>query len=420
MARCSIHVVGLGVDTGALLSEPARQALRAAHTIVGSPRQLELARRLADCARAQLRDLPKLAELKALIDALPAGDVAVLASGDPLYYGIGRWLVGQFDPARLRFYPAVSSIQAVCNRLGLAQQDCEVVSLHGRDVSGLNRVLKQNRNIIVLTDVHSQPRTLAQACIDAGFERSRLHVAEDLGSDRERYREFAVSELVADEDFECSELQVSVIQTRGRGGVLPEFPGIDDRAFATDGASGQGMFTKREVRLAILALLQPGSGDVIWDIGAGCGGVATELSRWNAAVTVYAVEQHPERLACLAENRERFGCNSNLHIVDGRAPQALADLPDPGKVFVGGNDGALDAILESAWQRLPPTGLMVASSVTQPTSARLQAFALSLPAEQVETLQIAVSRGELHGDAIDYQPKLPVTLFRFEKREAAS
>lgn len=415
MAGSNIHVVGLGVDAGVRLSAPAQQALRAAHTIIGSPRQLALGRTLVDCASAQLRDLPKLSELKALIDDLPAGDIAVLASGDPLYYGIGRWLGGHFDSTRLRFYPAVSSIQAVCNRLGLAQQDCQVVSLHGRDVSGLNRVLKQNRTIIVLTDVHSHPRRLAQACIDAGFEDSRLHVAEDLGTDSERCREFAVSELVADDDFECSELQVSVIQTRGRGGVLPEFPGIDDHTFATDADSGQGMFTKREVRLAILALLQPGSGDVIWDVGAGCGGVATELSHWNAAVTVYAVEQHPERLACLAENRERFGCGSNLHIVDGRAPQALADLPDPGKVFVGGNDGELDAILRSSWGRLPTGGLLLASSVTAATFARLQTFALTLTPGQVETLQIAVSRGGHHGDAIDYQPKLPVTLFRFEK-----
>ena len=415
MAATSIHVIGLGVDGGARLSAPAQQALRAAHTIIGSTRQLDLARALDDCDQAQLLELPKLAELKAMIDALPEGDIVILASGDPLYYGIGRWLGGQFDSAGLRFHPAVSSIQAVCNRLGMAQQDCHVVSLHGRDVTGINRVLKQNRNIVVLTDRHSHPRALAQACIDAGFEQSQLWVAEDLGSSRERYRQFAVTELVADRDFECSDLQVSVIMTRGSGGVLPEFPGIADRAFASDGASGQGMFTKREVRLAILALLQPASGDRIWDIGAGCGGVATELSHWNDRVAVYAVEQHPQRLACLAENRRRFGCAANLHIVEGRAPQVLADMPAPDKVFIGGNDGELDAILAFVWQQLPAAGLLVVSSVTESTSARLQAFARSLLPQQVESLQLAVSRGEQRGDELEYQPKLPVTLFKFEK-----
>jgi precorrin-6Y C5,15-methyltransferase (decarboxylating) len=311
-------------------------------------------------------------------------------------------------------------VQAVCNRLGLALQDCQVISLHGRELAGLRRVLKRNRDIIVLTDRHSHPRALAQACLDAAFDESRIHVGEDLGSATERYREFAATELAADGAFECSALNVCVIRARGRGGVLPEFPGIDDRAFATDGARGQGMFTKREVRLAILALLQPGGADVIWDIGAGCGGVASELAHWNERVSVYAVEQHPERLACLVENRRRFGCVSNLHIIDGRAPGVLCGLPDPDKVFIGGNDGELDAILALAWQRLPARGVLVASSVTESTRLQLQAFAAALAAPQVETLQVAVSRGHRSAAGVDYQAKLPVTLFRFTRGGAAA
>ena len=163
-----------------------------------------------------------------------------------------------------------------------------------------------------------------------------------------------------------------------------------------------------------------GNDDVIWDVGAGCGGVASELSHWNERVSVYAVEQHPERLACLAENRSRFGCLSNMHIVDGRAPQALDDLPPANKVFIGGNDGELDAIITNVWARLPSQGLLVASSVTESTQAQLQAFALTLPGQQVETLQLAVSRGIPGDTIIDYQAKLPVTLFKFIKSELAS
>ena len=415
-----IHVLGLGVGEGRRLSLPALKALRESHTIIGSPRQLEIVRARADCGEAKWIELPKLAALKRTIAALPAGQVTILASGDPLYFGIGHWLTQHFEPEQLRFYPAVSSIQAVCNRLGLAQQECEVISLHGRELAGLRRVLKRNRDIIVLTDRLSHPRALAKACLDAGFDESRIHVGEDLGSESERYREFAVTDLAADTDFKCSELNVSVIHVRGRGGVLPEFPGIDDHAFATDGASGQGMFTKREVRLAILSLLQPAHDDVIWDIGAGCGGVATELSHWNERVTVFAIEQHPERLACLAENRQRFGCVANLHIVDGRAPQALEGLPNPNKVFIGGNDGELDAILAAAWQRLPEQGFLVASSVTESTRAGLQRFALKLAATRVETLQVAVSLGDLDEAGIDYRSRRPVTLFKFTRGEATA
>lgn len=415
-----IHVLGLGVGEGRRLSLPALKALRESHTVIGSPRQLEIVRARADCAAANWLELPKLTALKRMIAALPAGQVTILASGDPLYYGIGRWLTQHFEPGQLRFYPAVSSIQAVCNRLGLAQQDCEVISLHGRELAGLRRVLKRNRDIIVLTDRHSHPRALAKACLDAGFDESRIHVGEDLGSESERYREFAVADLAADSVFECSDLNVSVIRVRGRGGVLPEFPGIDDHSFATDGASGQGMFTKREVRLAVLSLLQPANDDVIWDIGAGCGGVATELSHWNERVTVYAIEQHPERLACLAENRQRFGCVANLHIVDGRAPQALDGLPDANKVFIGGSDGELDAILTAAWGRLPGHGLLVASSVTDSTRAGLQRFALKLAPTQVETLQVAVSLGDFDASGIDYRAKRPVTLFKFARGGGAA
>ena len=418
MNPSKIHVIGLGVGVGMRLSEPAQRALGASHTVIGSPRQLALARDLGVCDETTTLELPKLAELKALINGLPEGQISILASGDPLYYGIGRWLSQRFDVTQLRFYPAVSSIQAVCNRIGLALQDCQAISLHGRELASLRRVLKQNRNIMVLTDCHSHPRALAQACLDAGFEASRIHLGEDIGSEQERYREFAAADLAADTDFECSALNVSVIQTRGRGGVLPEFPGIDDRSFATDGEPGQGMFTKRDVRLAILALLQPGNGDVIWDIGAGCGGVATELAHWNERVEVHAIEQHPERLECLAENRRRFGCIANLHIVDGRAPQVLDDLPAANKVFIGGNDGELDAIIARAWQGLPERGLLVASAVTEATQERLQAFAQTLAPAQVETLQVAVSRGVAGADGIDYQAKLPVTLFKFTRSGA--
>ena len=413
-----IHVVGLGVETGARLSEPADQALLSAMTVIGSNRQLELARGLTgrqDSDAPAMLTLPKLSELKALIEELPEGPVVILASGDPLFFGIGRWLGQQFDSARLVFHPSLSSIQAVCNRLGIAQQDCEVISLHGRALGGLRRVLKQNKTIIVLTDKHSHPQALAQACLDSGFEQSRIQVCEDLGSKQERYRDFGVSELLRDTSFECSKLHVSVIRTLGRGAMLPEFPGIADQAFATDGEPGQGMFTKREVRLAILSLLQPSNEDVIWDIGAGCGGVATELAHWNARVTVYAIEQHPERLACLAENQARFGTVGNLHIVDGRAPEILGELVDANKVFVGGNDGELESILETAWSRLPMQGLLVASSVTESTFAQLQAFAMRLDPGQVETLRLAVSRGLPTADGFDYQAKLPVTLFKFIK-----
>ena len=408
-----VHVIGLGVANGARLSASAEQALAEASAVIGSPRQLELLDGLGVQMSAERHELPKLAELDALLDRLSDAPLCVLASGDPLFYGIGRWLTRHTEPARLHFYPAVSSIQAMCHRVGLSLQDCRVVSLHGRPLSGLNRELKRNRDLVILTDRHSHPRALAEACVAANFGDSCIHVGEDLGGPDERLREFGAAALATLPELDCSALNVCVIRVRGPGGVLPEFPGIDDRAFASDGAPGEGMFTKREVRLAILALLQPGDGDVIWDIGAGCGGVASSLAHWNARVSVHAIEPHPERRACLEENRRRFGCEANLHIVDGRAPAVLDALPAANKVFIGGSDGELDAILAAAWPTLPDGGLLVASAVTADTNARLQAFAAQLDPAQVETLRVAVSRGEVSANGIDYHAKHPVTLYRF-------
>ena len=419
----SIHVVGLGVAKTARLSRDAEQALAASHSVIGSTRQLALAANLLPAGsldEKHCRALPKLAELKAMIDALPAGEITILASGDPLYYGIGCWLSNQFDPAKIRFYPSISSIQAVCNHLGLAQQDCVVASFHGRDLRGLQRILKRNKTLIILTDRHSHPRALANACLQAGFERSTIRVCEQLGTDKEQYRQFDAVELAGDESFSCDDLHVTVIEVRGAGGRLPEFPGIDDISFASDRGPGRGMFSKRETRLAILSLMQPASGDVIWDIGAGCGGVSTELAYWNDAVKVYAIEQHPERLACLRENQHRFGTVANLSIVDGRAPEALHGLPAANKVFIGGNDGELDAILQTVWQQLPDGGVLVASSVTANSEQQLHSFAKARAAGSTEVLQIAISKGRLQEYGVAFKAKMPVTLFKLIKRGAVN
>ncbi|HIG36376.1 MAG TPA: precorrin-6Y C5,15-methyltransferase (decarboxylating) subunit CbiT, partial [Oceanospirillaceae bacterium] len=136
------------------------------------------------------------------------------------------------------------------------------------------------------------------------------------------------------------------------GNVKPNFPGIPDAHFKTDGKSGKGLLTKREVRLNILSLVQAAPQEVIWDIGAGCGGVAIELALWNPLGSVYGIEHHDQRVACLNANKEAFGVSTNLHTIQGRAPDALAELDNPDKVFIGGSGGNLNAILQLVWQRL--------------------------------------------------------------------
>ena len=214
------------------------------------------------------------------------------------------------------------------------------------------------------------------------------------------------------EGSEFSPLNVVILETRGLGGVLPEFPGIPDEQFSTGAEPGKGLLSKREVRLTILSLLAPRAGEIGWDVGAGCGGVSVEWARWNPYGEVHAVECHPERLEHLGINRERFGVVSNLHIIPGRAPEALADLPDPHAVFIGGSSGSLRDLLDAVWVRLRPGGRLVASAVTEDSRVDLHGFAGD---RQADWTELSIARGERLAGQRVMRPYLPVLLMRLEK-----
>ena len=423
----SIHVIGLGVTEFAQLTHPAESALEDAQIVIGSERQLATVKRITGKSFNLLESivLPPLGDLETLLAKHSDKCVAVLASGDRLYYGIGRWLSKRYQQGKLHFYPGVSSIQAACHSISLSLQDAEVISLHGRPIANLRRHLAQQQYLVILTDQHSTPQALAMECQQAGFDKSTIWVCEQLGYAAQKVRQFSVSQLLPDEQTEDAEpafdpLHVTVIEVKGRTNYLPSFPGIPDANFITDAEAGKGLITKREVRLAILSLLQPAPQDIGWDIGAGCGGVAVEWALWNPLGQVHAIEHHAKRLDCLEQNRQRFGVVNNLKVVAGRAPEALPDLPAANKIFIGGSDGELSGLLRSLWANLPDGGVIVASAVMESTRTCLIQFAESLKTAQsqqseVETLQIAVSRGgELAGQLL-YRPALPVTLFKFIK-----
>jgi precorrin-6Y C5,15-methyltransferase (decarboxylating) len=305
----------------------------------------------------------------------------------------------------------VSSIQAAFARLGRPWQQAQPVSLHGRPLTGLRSVLQGNRLYALLTDRDSSPTAIARELVAIGFGESDLWVAEDLGMPDERFRRFRAVELAATAT-EFSPLNVVILETRGPGGVLPEFPGIPDDWFSTGAEPGKGLLSKREVRLTILSLLAPHAGEIGWDVGAGCGGVSVEWARWNPQGEVHAIECHPERLEHLGVNRERFGVVTNLHIVAGRAPEALAELPDPHAAFIGGSNGGLREMLDVVWTRLQPNGRLVASAVTEDSRAELHAFVGDRAAEWTE---LSIARGERLAGQRVMRPYLPVLLMKLEK-----
>ncbi|MDH5300568.1 MAG: precorrin-6y C5,15-methyltransferase (decarboxylating) subunit CbiE [Gammaproteobacteria bacterium] len=403
--RC-IHVIGMSPD-GAL-SDAARAMIDNAEVIIGPPRHQFSASNM----HALNLDYPSpLRELQNMLDAHKDKRVVILASGDPLLFGIGDWLGRTVGRQHLTFHPATSSVQTAFARIGQPWQHAKVVTLHGRPLDSLRSQLVANQWYALLTDKHSQPRAIAELLHDVGMNDAQLWIAEALGLAEEKISHFTTHELLHGE-HQFHPLHVTLLKTESASHFLPQFPGIDDAAFDTGESGSRGMISKKAVRLNILALLSPGNGDIGWDVGAGCGGVAIEWARWNPQGQLYAIEKSPQRFGHLQTNQLKFGVTQNLHCILGSAPDVLDELDDPDVIFVGGNDGQSSELLNYCWSRLKSGGRLVASGVTEQTRAALIQFA---DAKQFELLEIAVAKSEPLGKQLLLRPQLPVLLMKVIK-----
>jgi precorrin-6Y C5,15-methyltransferase (decarboxylating) len=411
-----ITVIGLGICQPPLLNAKALSALGSCDCIMGSPRQLESiahAQVVANQSRTQPASLC-LPKLKHIAHEIKGFDhVVILASGDPLLFGIGKYLQSEFGD-QVTCVSGVSSLQGACELTGLSLQDAQLVSLHGRPLNHLKRHLQPHRTLLILTDQNSHPQAIAKVLVAANLGLSKIHVCERLGYEDQNQQQFIAQDL-ATNSTPFASLHVTVVHTLGIGHVMPNFPGIADAHFVTDGESGKGLLTKREVRLNILSLLQPAPQDIAWDIGAGCGGVAIEWALWNPQGQVYAIEHHDQRIACLEANKEAFGVSANLSVIQDKAPDCLKELPFPDKVFIGGSGGELSRIMQLAWQRLKPGGRLATSAVTEPSKAALRQFSLHVEQQPTDYLQVAISRHDTIAGQDLLRPALPVTLMCWHK-----
>ncbi len=402
--KSAIHVIGLGAAEKAELSEAALSALKDCSLVIGSERQIDS---VSDCVSGkETLVLPKLTELKLVLKS-QTSPIAVLASGDPLFYGIGKWLFYHFEE-RVMTYPAVSSVQMFCHRLQQSMQSMTVISAHGRSLAEFRRKVRAGNDYIVFTDSKHTPKRLAQECMAMGLTDSLCVVAEKLGYETEKLTRWSVSALAsAESDFDA--LNLFYVKAKGQC-TLPSFPGIEDDAFVTE--EGSAMITKKEVRLAVLSLLSPNAGEIGWDVGAGCGSVAIEWGLWSEA-KVYAIEPKAARLACIAANQEKFGVQ-NVERVEGMAPEALASLPPPQAVFVGGSEGNTLSILLACYKALSTGGRLVISCVTEDTRFQVEQF-LHEESLSYELTEIATKRLQPLGKKQLLKPALPVKLYKVMK-----
>ncbi|GIW81191.1 MAG: precorrin-6Y C5,15-methyltransferase [Gemmatales bacterium] len=402
-----LYVIGIGDDGVEGLSEEARAVLDGATVLAGGKRVLGL---LAAHPAQKIEIGANPSEpLERLRQLYRRQNCVVLASGDPLFFGIGGRLLEAIPRDDLVFLPHLSSIQLAFSRARETWHDAVVISVHGRPMDALIAALDRgDEKIAVLTDDTNDPAAVARLLIARGCDRRyRMWIGEHLGGHKERITTGSAAQIVR-QSF--SPLNV-VLLLPNRSGPLEQanmpLAGIADEAFVRRG----NLITKREIRLIVLGYLELRKGNIVWDIGAGSGAVSIEAARWSSDLTVYAVEKSASAIAKIEENLRRFSV-TNVAVIHGEAPDCLAELPDPDAVFLGGSGGSLQSILEAVMRRLKGGGRIVANCLTMETFSRAWE-ALSGWQPQATSVQLARSRRLGQGHC--FEPDHPLIILRARK-----
>jgi precorrin-6Y C5,15-methyltransferase (decarboxylating) len=398
-----LTVVGIGEDGWHGLSRLARRALLEAQSIHGGERHLAL---LPLRIAARRVPWPKPFSIDAVLAGRGDGKtrICVLASGDPMCFGVGATLAREVANGEMRVIPAPSSLSLAAARLRWALQDAVCVSLVGRPVASLLASLHRGVRLLVLSADGTTPAAVAALLTAHGFGASRMTVFEHLGGDHER----RIDERADDwREPLVAALNLVAIDCRTHAGHAgpPLTPGLPDDAYRHD-----GQLTKRDVRAVTLAHLAPQPGELLWDVGAGCGSIGIEWMRAHGACRAIAIEANESRQRLIESNRDALGVPA-LQLVKGEAPAALDGLPAPDAVFIGGGL-TVPGVLDACWTRLRQGGRLVANAVTLQSEAALVEWRAR---HGGELTRIGIAQAEPLGSFDTWRPALPITLLHASK-----
>ncbi|WP_018353432.1 bifunctional cobalt-precorrin-7 (C(5))-methyltransferase/cobalt-precorrin-6B (C(15))-methyltransferase [Longispora albida] len=393
-----ISVAGIGADGWPGLPESSRQVVHAAEVLMGSARQLAMVP--GGAAERVEWPSPLMAALPGLLERYQGKRVCVLASGDPMFFGIGGTLIRMLGPERVHVLPHPSSVSLACARLGWALQDTTVLSVVGRPAEVIRLEVNPGARFLVLSADGGSPARIAALLTSWGFGSARVRVLADLGGQEEQIFSCTASEL----DTDMPALNIVAVEC-GEGPAMARVPGLPDESYAHD-----GQLTKREVRAMTLAALGPVPGELLWDVGAGSGSIGIEWSRAHRSCQAIAIESHPERLTRIAANAAALGV-PGLRVVAGRAPAALDGLPAPDAIFIGGGV-TREGVLDACWSALRPGGRLVANAVTMESEAAVFAGYQRLGGELT---RIAISRATPVGTFTGWKTMMPVTQWSVKK-----
>ena len=362
MSQQKIYLVGAGITGWEGFGSKALEVIAKAEVLIGHQRHLD---NFPDFkGEKQL-----LEDLSVMLEFLRTTDkrAVVLGSGDPNFFGIGRFLLRNLPKERIEIFPNVTSVQYAFARIKEPWDDAVFVSVHGRGLGrAIDRIIAAEK-IAVLTDKVNSPAAIARELIERGAEGYDAWLCENMGLPGEKFTKTDLKGLLA---IAASELNILILIKAWEPNLV-HYPliGIDDDEFAT----AKKLITKQEVRAVTLAKLQLQDDFTIWDIGAGSGSISIEASNLVPNGKLFAIEHNPQCIAFIQENLKKFVAR-NVKLVGGEAPAALDDLPDPDRVFIGGSGGMLEEVIETVDRRLKPDGLIVLNAVTLNTLTKSVEF----------------------------------------------
>ncbi len=348
-----LSIIGIGEDGWEGLSARARDTIMAARNIIGSSRTLAM---LPESPAARHEWPQPFSAVVAQLKPMTGTATVLLATGDPMNFGVARKILTFIPKADVTIIPHLSAFSLAAARLGWSIPDCDCFTIHGRPAANLEAFIQPDAKLLVLTEDETSVAEACRRLVARGFGESSVTVLENLGGTSERITTFAAS---AAPMRQWSSLNTLAIHCKAgpTAKIWSRLAGLPDDAFVHD-----GQLTKREVRAATLAALAPAPDQLLWDIGAGCGSVAIEWMRSTRGCEAIAIEQDAARRAMITTNADQLG-TPRLKVIAGEAPAALHGLPQPHTVFIGGGVG-IPGVFETAWEALLPGGRMVANVIS--------------------------------------------------------
>ena len=396
-----LTIIGMGEDGWEGLSARAHRAIETAEVIVGSSRLLAF----LPATSAAIHEWPQ--PFSAVVDRirpLTGRKTVVLATGDPLNYGVARKLMEFIPFAEMEIVPHLSAFSLAASRVGWSLPDCDTLTLHGREAAHIEPFIQPGVKLIVLTADRSTIPEVARRLMARGFGQSEITVLENMGGSRERQSHFTAEAVPATDFSDLNTLAIHCVASPGAK-LFSRLAGLPDDAFTHD-----GQLTKREVRAITLSALAPSPEQLLWDVGAGCGSISIEWMRAGRGCNAIAFENNSDRLAMIAANADALGA-PRLHLVAGEAPGTYEGQPAPDAVFIGGGIW-VDGVFDRAWAALKPGGTLVANVVT--IEGELHLYNLH-EKHGGDITRIEVSSLTNVGRLLALRPRMAVTQWRMSK-----